>query len=91
VLHRNKGRNALSLKRVKLLLALSHIYPHTLMLPSMQLLTETVFTPRWVSQVFEVGGDRNQIRLNLQVHLSVQVGLDYLMKTHTNATLHPTN
>ena len=57
----------------------------------MQLLTETVFTPRWVSQVFEVGGDRNQIRLNLQVHLSVQVGLDYLMKTHTNATLHPTN
>lgn len=42
-----------------------------------------VFTPRRVSQVFEVSGDRNQICLDLQVHLSVQVGLHYLMQTHT--------
>lgn len=44
------------------------------------------FTPGRVPQVFEVSGDRNQISLNLQVHLSVQVGLDHL--THTHIHIH---
>lgn len=42
-----------------------------------------VFTPRRVSQVSEVSRHGNQIGLNLQVHLAVQVGFDYLTRTHT--------
>lgn len=42
-----------------------------------------VFTPRRVSQVSEVSRHGNQIGLNLQVHLAVQVGFDYLTHTHT--------
>lgn len=43
-----------------------------------------VYTPWRVSQVFEVSGDRNQICLDLQIHLSIQVGLDYLIPTQTH-------
>lgn len=43
-----------------------------------------VFTPRRVSQVSEVSRHGNQIGLNLQVHLAVQVGFDYLTRTHTH-------
>lgn len=43
-----------------------------------------VFTPRRVSQVSEVSRHGNQIGLNLQVHLAVQVGFDYLTRTRTH-------
>lgn len=39
------------------------------------------FTPGRISQLFEVRGDRNQIRLDLQVHLSVLVCLHDLAHT----------
>ena len=45
---------------------------------------EEKVTPGRVPQRREVSGDRNQICLDLQVHLPSQVGLYYLSHTHTH-------